>query len=237
MNRRTAWWKEQTRFKENKAVVKLYNDDSSFLASINIPSCYWPLNGPYEAFHTDNTCFISKEDNLYSIVNATPYLIGYCYTNTESLLKALHAAGFTSAVPYCGWAFIGESIPIHHCWAVLSDETGKKAVLDLSCDWYQMHLWLNEQADKGIVFNSGRDAIVAWTAHSKSNSLNTDRCFPLGKLPPSYLYIGCPCDPQSGILLYHKLLRDYPGHLCERTVNSDGYNPTQWKLKQEGLMP
>lgn len=237
MNRKTAWWKDQSQFKDHKAVVKLYDEDGSFLSSINIPSVYWPLTGPYEAFHVENTCFIHDDPKLYAIFDAAKYKVGHCYSNSETLLSELHDAGYKTAQTYCGWAFIGESIPIHHCWIVISDDAGQKAILDLSCDAYKMSQWLYDQANAGIRFDNSRDGIVAWIAHSSKNLSNTSRCFPLGKLPPYHLYIGSPCDPNSGILQYHRLLRDFPGHLCEKTVNSQGYNPLQWKLKQQGLMP
>ena len=236
MSKYIPWWKSQAQFKENKAVVKLY-EGGQFVASINTPSAYWPLNGPYEVFHTENTSHIISDPLLYKIFDSVEYLIGHCYTNSETMADLLHKAGYKTATTYCGWAFIGESIPIHHCWVVLTNEEGQKAVLDLSCDAYKMTLWFIEQEKAGIQFPSSRDRLVAWTEYAKKNLSNSERCHPVGCLPPSHLYIGCPCSPDYGIMIYRRLVNEYPGHLCEKTVNSQGYNPVHWKLKQKGLMP
>ena len=236
MDEFTPWWKIKARFKPEKAVVRLYDDDQ-FLTSVNIPSVYWPLNGPYEAFHWENTCYIHGEPKLEAIVNSAEYQVGRCYHNSEALAAVLHGAGYENATVYCGWAFLGETTPIHHCWIVVTDEHGQKAILDLSCDFYQMAVWLSEQEDAGVTYPSSQEGIIAWSAYSRAKLSNVERCYPLGKLPPYHLYIGCPCSPRSGIQLYSNLLRKYPQHLADRKVNSEGYNALQWELKQRSLIP
>lgn len=232
------WWKEQASFRDKKAVVKLYNEDGSFLTSIHIPTVYWPLNGPYEVFTYENTCCIADDPKAMELFDSLTYLIGHCYQNTEQLVEAFHKAGY-SIKPYCGWAFVNETTPVHHCWAVLSDKDNHKAVLDLSCDSVQMWRWLASSEANTPACHSmekAKERIVDWISYALKNMTHTQRCEPVGIVPPTHLYIGSECEPQSGIALYHKLTTQHPRHISIRNVNASGYNRTQWMLKQRGLM-
>lgn len=232
------WWKTQAEFREKKAVVKLYREDKSFLTAVHIPSVYWPLSGPYEVFSYENTYCIEDEPKLVELFDSLEYKIGHCYHNTEQVAAAFRQAGQTIKT-YCGWAFINDTVPIHHCWAVLTDECNHKAVLDLACDNHKMRewFWKKEQEDPGWLDQGDpKDNIVEWMIYARNNLSHSQRCYPCGVIPPYNLYIGAECEPKQGIKMYQKLLRENPGHLCERNCNADGYNRTQWALKQKGLM-
>lgn len=158
------WWKTQAEFREKKAVVKLYREDKSFLTAVHIPSVYWPLSGPYEVFSYENTCCIEDELKLVELFDSLEYKIGHCYHNTEQVAAAFRQAGKTIKT-YCGWAFINDTVPIHHCWAVLTDECNHKAVLDLACDNHKMRewFWKKEQEDPGWLDQGDpKDNIVEW---------------------------------------------------------------------------
>lgn len=210
-----SWWTTKADFRDKKAVIKLYREDKSFLTALHIPSVYWPLNGPYEVFHSGNTCCFEDDAKMVELFNSQEYLIGHCYSNTTRLANAFQDCGYDIRT-YCGWAFTGEEVPVHHCWAVLTDEVGQKAVLDLSCDNYQMRLWFleREKEDPFWVENSDpKDMVVAWISYALANLSHIQRCSPCGIIPPNYLYIGSPCRPEEGISIYQKLMRDNPGHL------------------------
>lgn len=234
----TPWWEKRATFREKKAVIKLYDDDNSFLTSVHIPSNYWPLNGAYEVFTYANTYCIEDDEEAISLFNQQIYQIGHCYQNTKNIAKAFRDAGYDIKT-YCGWAFIHEQTPIHHCWAVLTDEDGHKAVLDLSCDNYKMTQWFSQKdAETPNWFTSDRaiDCLTEWVKYSRKELTHAERCFPCGVIPPTHLYVGSECDPDEGIVLYRKVTAQYPRHMCERKTNSAGYNKTQWTLKQHGLI-
>ena len=219
-------------------MIKLHDDDGRFVAAYNIPSVYWPLNGPYEVFHFENTYSFEEESEMIAVFNEQEYMIGYCYDNTKRLSNALRNKGI-DVKTYCGWVFISNTIPLHHCWAVATDEEGHKTVLDLSCDNYQMHLWFEqrEQTDPGwLDHGDPREKVAEWLAYALKNLSHAQRCYPCGVLPPTHLYIGCECDPQTGIQMYRNLVERFVDHQCIRNLNTNGYNPTQWILKQKGLM-
>lgn len=90
----SLWHQDVMRIKPDKVVVKLYKGEK-FLDSINIPSVMWPLNGTYELFHYNNSELITDE-KICDVVNALPYQIGHCYTNTENVVNALVAAGYNA---------------------------------------------------------------------------------------------------------------------------------------------
>lgn len=228
MNNIPLWHQEVTRTKADKAVVKLYKD-KKFLDSINIPSVMWPLNGAYELFHYNN-CELITDENVCEIVDALPYQIGHCYTNTENVVNALSAAGY-SVKSYCGWLFIGPGThPIHHCWAVLDG----KHVIDLADD--NTLLMANQEQFERAVSEEERAALhVEFTKWSLAYK-HSERCMPFGMPSPRFLYIGCECDRVTGINIYNRLCREYPNHPCNEKVRyANGMTGLQARLAQEGV--
>lgn len=234
----TPWWKSQADFREKKAVIKLYDDNDQFLTSCNIPSVYWPLNGSYEVFTCENTCCFEDEEKLVTLFDTLQYRIGHCYQNTEQAANLFRRAGCRIKT-YVGWLFLHGQTPIHHCWAVIYNDSGQQALLDLSCDDTKMRMWFKrKETEDPNWLNSGnaKEHLVEWTAFAKKNLTNTQRCFPCGVVPPTHLYIGSECDPEQGRQIFQNLTSKYPYHLSNRKVNAAGYNRTQWMLKQNGLM-
>lgn len=232
------WWEKQSAFKEKKAVVKLYNEDGSLSTSVNIPSIYWPLNGPYEVFHFKNTEYIGEVPKIAELFDKQSYQIGHCYSNTENIVQAFRESSF-DVQPYCGWLFLENEMPIHHCWAVITFGIGFRSILDLSCDNFRLRQYILEKAEsdpEGFKKTSAKEDIVRFIEYALRELSHTERCYPLGVAPPGHLYIGSPCEPEEGVRIYQKMVQMYPDHLSIRNVNAQGYNKTQWLLKQQGLM-
>lgn len=217
------------RFKEEKVVAKLYNEDGSFKMSINIPSAYWPLNGnKYETFSCDK-CSVVEDPVVLEAFDATPYKIGRCYTNSKLLAENLRKRG-VEATTYVGWMFVEENgTPIHHCWVVVNG-----SVLDLADD-----MALTRYNADNFPMEEGIEACrVAMASFQKwaMQFPNSKRCVPVGKPVQGVLYVGCPCDPDEGRKIYNNLMRKYPGHDCERNCDRNGVNATQRIMMQYGLM-
>lgn len=227
---RTWWHEERTRFKADKAVVKLANEDGSFKKSIIIPTDYYPLNGKYEVFTYANTKQ-TVDEGVLEVFDKVKYHIGHCYTNTAELVSRLRKRGY-DVKPYVGWVFVTAcDFPIHHCWAVLNGET----ILDLSDDFTMMYSGSNgENFKEGLSIEERRELIVSFQL-AASKVPNSARCYPVGLATPFMLYIGSECDPEEGRTFYNNLIRKYPGHECERNCDASGLNATQKAMRDAGL--
>lgn len=230
MDRILMWWEEQARFKDDKVVVKLRNDDGSFLKSIIVPTVYYPLNNNYEVFHYLNTRIL-EDDAVKEIFNSVEYKIGHCYQNTADLVSALKSQGY-DAKPYVGWLFTSDNqTPVHHCWCVLDGDI----VLDLADDYTVMLSGANGEQFKDKSYDEVKELIVDF-AKAAREVPNVIRCANVGTPTPFMLYVGCECEPNDGRYIYNKLMAEYPDHECQRNCDSNGYNRVQRRMKEEGLM-
>lgn len=225
------WWHEnQARFKGDKAVVKLVNEDRSFKKSVIIPTDYYPLNGKYEVFTYANTKQTVDEEVL-KVFDKVKYRIGHCYTNTEEMVQRLQKLGY-DVKPYVGWAFTTAcDFPIHHCWAVLNGET----ILDLADDFTMMYSGANGENFKEDQSEEERRELIVSFQMAASKVPNSARCYPVGIATPFMLYIGCKCDPEEGRKIYNSLIRKYPDHECQRNCDASGLNKTQKLMREVGL--
>ena len=225
----TAWYEQRLRCKPEKAVVRLYDDDGTFLGVVNAPSVQWPLNGPYEVFTAEN-CKLIEDENVAGIVDTIPYRIGHCYQNAENVMKSLQKAGY-AATQYCGWLFIGEQWPIHHSWVVLNGNH----IIDLSDEFAVLHANHEQFDNKGE--GDVRELMVEFTRWIRQFP-NSKRTMPFGVPAGNLLYIGCPCSREEGIAIYNKLTDNFPKHPCnERLVKGQNRTKMQMMLHEAGLMP
>ena len=225
------WYEKATKITDEKVVVKLRNADMTFRKSVIIPTILYPLNGKAHVFTFQNTYEVT-DNNVLEIMDSIPYQIGFCYQNTQQLVNKLQAAGY-DAVPYAGWLFTSASeFPVHHCWCVLNGES----ILDLADDFTVMLFGSNaEHFSKDKNREEIQNAIVSFAAEARKYK-NSIRCAVVGIPTPFLLYVGSPCEPEKGKHIYQKLIADIPNHECQRNCDSNGYNSTQKKLKQAGLM-
>ena len=224
------WWEEQTRFKDDRVIVKLCDNNNNFIKSVIVPTVYYPLNSDYKAFHYKNTRVL-EDDAVKGIFDSVKYQIGCCYQNTDNLVSALRDKGY-NARSYVGWLFISNNqSPVHHCWCVLDDNI----ILDLADDYSVMLSGANGEHFKDKSLAEARELMVSFAEQAR-NVPNSVRCAPVGTPTPFMLYVGCECEPQGGRNIYNKLMRDFPRHECERNCDSSGYNVTQRMMKDKGLM-
>lgn len=226
----TFWHEERAGFKEDKAVVKLLNDDDSFKKSVIIPTDYYPLSGEYEVFTYKNTKVVNDEKVL-AVFDGVKYRIGCCYGNTQEVVSRLRELGY-DAKPYVGWLFTGVTeFPIHHCWCVLDGDK----ILDLADDFTVMLSGVNGEHFKDKRGDELRELAAAFQM-AASKVPNRVRCQPVGQATPFLLYVGCECEPENGRLIYRNLLQRYPHHECERNCDASGMNATQRVMRDMGLM-
>lgn len=225
------WYNKAARFKEDRVVVKLKNPDNSFKTSVIIPTAYYPLNGKCEVFTSENTKRVTDKTVL-DIFDKVKYNIGWCYSNSAALTEELVKAGF-DAKTYVGWLFTEVTdYPVHHCWVILNGES----VLDLGDDFTQMLSGENgKHFEKAESVEEQRELIASFALAARSYP-NSIRCSPVGTPTPFLLYVGCPCDAEKGKDMYNRLVRQYPDHECQRNVDKSGYNATQRKMKEAGVM-
>lgn len=218
------WYDEKKNViaKEEKVIVKLRDNNDTFLKSIIMPTDYYPLNDKYQTFTVKNTEEVTDK-KLLAIFDEIKYEVGRCYTNSTTLYEKLTQAGY-DAKTYCGWLFVGQGeTPIHHCWVMVGN-----SILDLSDDMTVFTLNYRPQPNDA---KEGREKFMQFHKdflHSK----NSERCFPVGTPTPSYLYVGCECSPSLGRNIYNQMMRKFPNHECEANCNSKGENMTQIALRE-----
>lgn len=223
------WWEDKTTFREDKVVVKLYDNDV-FIKSVIVPTNLYPLNDKYKVFTYKNTEPVTDE-KILKIFDSVKYKIGHCYQNSEKLVSRLREENI-NAKCYCGWLFVGASqCPVHHCWVVVDD----KHILDMGDDFTVMLSGQNGKNFKGANIKQSR-FLVADFARATKNVPNSTRCAPVGTPTPFLLYVGSECEAEQGRLIYNRLIEQYPNHECERNCDKSGLNDTQRIMKQMDLM-
>lgn len=220
------------RIKPEKLIVKIYND-KEFQKSIIVPTDYYPVNAKdIDVFCDNNTEFVTDE-RILKAFNDTPYKLGHCYTNSDTLAKNLKKEGFYNFQIYSGWCFVGETLPIHHCWIVANE----KQILDLSADNIRFLEWLSHQPkpEAGEI-DALRNRRVEYMAMQQKMS-NIERCGGVGKADWK-IYIGASIESgEAARCEYNDLLREYPHHeITHNLVTADGKNRLFVKMEEAGYL-
>ena len=225
------WYEETATIKEDKAVVKLYDENNKFSQSIIVPTMYYPLNGKLRVYNYKNTKKI-EDINILKAFDKVNYKIGSCYTNTKELVKELKKEGY-NIKSYVGWLFTGQTeTPIHHCWAVINDNS----ILDLADDFTVMLSGDNAKNFESLNTKIERAEMIANFQLAARNVKNSIRCSPVGVPTQFLLYVGSECEPEKGKEIYRNLIKQYPDHECQRNLDAEGYNETQRVMKKVGLI-
>ena len=207
-------------------IVKLRNADDSFKKSIIIPTVTYPLNGEISTFTYENTKEVTDE-NILSIIDSVPYKISFCYENTTRIVEKLQEAGY-DAVPYVGWLFMARSeFPVHHCWCVLNGES----VIDLADNFNKLFDFIAKSEER----DNNAEVFIRFEQEARKHK-NRERCATVGVPSANLLYVGSPCEPEKGRQIYRRLIAEMPDHECQRNCNANGYNRTQQKFAEAGLM-
>ena len=103
----------------------LYGEEKA----IKIPPQMFPLPGRGMVLlsHENTSSLPSCDESatIYAVFNSLQPRLGACYSNTKLLITALHEQGI-EAVSMVSWLFIGDTLPVYHCLALLpqSIDTG-----------------------------------------------------------------------------------------------------------------
>lgn len=222
-----VWFEKYLRVKPDKVVIKLYDKPGVFKAAVNIPTVMWPLNGPYELFHVNNTEFITDKSVL-DIIDAQPYRIGYCYSNAGGVTQALVDAGY-NAKTYVGWLFCNvNEWPIHHTWTVLDG----KHIIDLA-DEFALASYNRDKFEAAESEEARRELYVNF--HKWASQHPHSQRTAAGRTSPNLLYVGSECTPEEGRAIYNSLTDQYPNHPCRERVGKDNMTPMQRQLKSKGI--
>lgn len=198
--------------KQNKVLIKGVRD-------IEIPSSHYPL-------------FIKKNIQLFSFMdtkriediraekayNDVHCKLGFCYSNTEELVKSFTRYGLTDVVPYSGWLLLDGDV-IHHAWLVYKG----RYVVDPSVT--RVDEIVRER--KYMTPDLMRQDIVKLTKEYEQYPNTFHRTF--GQVAPFVLYIGSPTVPQKGRVIYNELMDKYPQHpaYTHGGMNQNGLSKTQ----------
>ena len=202
--------------------MKIYKKNLSYLIDgvlekpIKIPSKYYPLPGNIEMIYSENTEEFEhneQTDIILQIYNSIDIQIGFCYQNIENLMHELKKHNI-NARSMVGWTFIGDAIPVHHCFAMIDNH-----ILDYT-PRIEFFLEFNQSAD----LEDARQKVVdkMLEARTKKNSEWTH----FGKASQGTCHFAVEMDPQNGKLLHQKLVKAFPTHPTIRNL-TDGMNETQ----------
>jgi len=181
---------------KNKVIVT-YDDGKT----IKIPSQMFPLNRELEFFTSDNTEELHDE-YIESIFNSVNPRVGKCYYNAKDLVDALVKGNVESShiKTYVGWLFIGDTIPIHHCFVMID----KKHILDFG-PLKQFEI-LYDTNEKEELEEFKRDL-------AKNESLPNSKKMTFGKAIKVVAYAVSECSPEEGEKIRAKLEKSFPKHI------------------------
>lgn len=187
-----------------------------------IPSQMYPLSGPMEYFCSENTedC---DDQQLREIYDSIEPQIGFCYSNIERLADAMAEAGIHRSRyrTYCGWLFIGWSLPIHHAFMVVDN----KYMLDFSIN---KAFEIEEQFKDCENAEKTRNKMIDLYIQQLGQPNSTRTAF--GKVGPHYFYVGSKCKPSEGKRLYQRLMKSHPNHPCGKNVTATGATEMQNRI-------
>ena len=186
---------------------------------IKIPSQMYPLTGQFCVIRHGNTePFPEGEETerIREVFDSITPGVGTCYTNTRNLIDALSEIG-VKATPYVGWVFIGDSLPVHHCFASIGNH-----VLDLTV---RPELFVPQEEGNLEDIEQAREAIAQRFVSLKDTPNSQKATF--GQLSQYSMCFVSPCKPEEGLRRYQKLMKSYPKHPCYRNITENKMSRTQ----------
>ena len=155
---------------------------------------------------------------IHAVFNSLQPRLGACYSNTKLLITALHEQGI-EAVSMVGWLFIGDTLPVYHCLALLPQSN---SILDFSVrpSFFQ------------DVKHDGLDVYQLRSVFSRdyANALATrpnDQIGTLGQLDDGAIMVASEYSPDKGLATFLRLQKAFPKHPAIIRYDADGATPTQ----------
>lgn len=196
----------------------LYGEEKA----IKIPSQMFPLPGRGMVLlsHENTSSLPSCDESatIYAVFNSLQPRLGACYSNTKLLLNALQEQGI-EAVSMVGWLFIGDTLPIHHCLALLPQSN---SILDFSVRPSFFH----NKKYEGLSDDQMRTAFSRDYARALATCPN-DQIGTLGQLDDGVIMVASECSPDKGLATFLRLQKAFPKHPAIIRYDADGATPTQ----------
>ena len=216
------------KIKEDRIVVKRYNDNNEFQGSIILPTVKYPIpSDTIHIFSLENLEQINDK-RIIDAVDTVPSMIGYCYTNSDNVAKALRDIGENPKI-FCGWNFVNTDIlPVHHCWVML----GENQIIDLSAiHTIFMKTAISQYPAKELKTwdkNKWRDYMYQYIKNTEKYK-NSERTI-LGTADGT-LYIGAEVKSGAeGKLIFNQLKEQFPDHETDLQFGNMKVNPLQARL-------
>lgn len=174
-----------------------YNNGTTII----IPSQMFPLNRKLEFFTSENTEDFYDQfiESIFNSVRARP---GKCYYNARDLVDALVKSNVDKSriKTYVGWLFIGDTIPVHHCFVMID----KKHILDFGpLKQFENSYDTNEKEE----FEKFKKDLA------KNESLPNSKKMTFGKAIKVVAYAVSECSPEEGEKIRAKLEKSFPKHI------------------------
>lgn len=194
--------------------------------ALEIPSSLYPLtSSKIDIFYYNNTKGLEDTEDfklLLECYNEVECKIGRCYTNITEFLKVAKNKGLKGKLkPYVGWLMIGNVLNlVHHCWAVYEN----KYVLDFGGSKLDFET-IQEMSKRDKSMDEIREKLVE--VHMANVGRPNSEVYTIGQVIPSYIYIGCECEPVKGVDTFIELMDRYPNHPNYTNVDNGGASKLQ----------
>lgn len=208
-------------------IAKIYskneNNTWDYIDSIVIPTDYYPLSDTsFKVFHCEN-CQITTNPDIISCFDSVKHVPGHCYSMADELHNRLKDKGFESAI-WCGWLFIGNRRPVHHCWVTVGADNVLLDIQDNAdhiVSLLQGHSFKNDEELRRFLADT-------LAAELKQGIKNSVRCSPLGKPSSHTFYVGSRVsNGEAAKKIYQALVQKYPSHPNNRNLSNNGMTQMQ----------
>ena len=209
-------------------IAKLYTTDENggwkYVDSIITPTEYYPLSDKsFRIFHSGN-CKATTDPTVISCFDSVKHIPGHCYSMADELHDKLNKCGIPSTI-WCGWHFVSNRPPIHHCWVTVGENSETLLDIQENCDHIAAIL-------QGHSFNSDEEYRI-FLADTLSSELkrgvkNSEKCAPLGIPSHNVFYVGSRVSSgDAARKIYNDLTKKYPDHPNARNLYNNGMTPFQ----------
>ena len=190
-----------------------------------IGSPRYPLNSPSKlrVFLPEKATALPESplaDLLRVVHKRKPFTSGLCYQNTEQVVRNAHSLDYR-VESYAGWLLIGNTDPIHHCWAVYEgqviDFSTVKNASELEpafrAKWEVIGKERAAEANKLPTQEAKKEAWITYQIEHRKAWIEEVRPFEEGDIiknrvwgipPSSFVYAGCPCTPDNARLIFRR---------------------------------
>lgn len=204
--------------------------------TVTIPSKAYPIHNQrnIKLFNALNTIDLTSNeaytfatnkeiDEIKHIFNNSQIYVGKCYSSIQSIFDYIKDNNYEYILEdiksYVGWVFVGDTLPLHHCWLVYKD----RFILDSTLDILRL------VGTKLNTLSLEQQRIKIANVCKALGQFNNSYKFTFGKCANYMIYVGSECSPKMGINQFTQLRKKYPSHLSykEDGMNQNGASKLQ----------